>query len=307
MPALVLVDQDVAGWCSQLVEDPDLLGRRAAAEMLGLLAATRDEPDGSSGAARDGEKGDDGERHALGLGDENEDRSVRTLAWAILADPSFLVRQTAAAWLDRFDPDLAGPALECALQDPDARVRTAAATSLGTLEAPEQAFTVLLDRAALEEVPEVRSAILGAMARLPLDEVDDMLEAMLERESTEVSLKATALGGLAERHLEAALPRAEKLCGPGEPRALREAAITVLGKASPDHPEARRALEALLEDSSLATRYAAVAALEGCTDPAVLPVLIRAFDRAPADDLRSQIRDLIVDVLSEHGLLDGER
>ena len=140
---------------------------------------------------------------ALGHADGRE--AARALAAAVVSDPDGHTRGMAAGALSKRagEADLAVPALVQLLGDPDPGLRAEAAWALAEL-ASDAAAAGLAGRLARESDPEVRSAIVHALAVFPADPqaVESLLVALRDPEPGVRNLAALGLAG--SDHPEAA-------------------------------------------------------------------------------------------------------
>jgi len=167
-------------------------------------------------------------------------------------------------------------ALARLVRHPDATVRTAALTQLGSLGTGDAAPALAALR---DDVPAVRAAAATAYAALARDEAVDALAPLLEDGSDDV--RVAVLAGLLQHggveggivggaQLAKLLTSAQRNDRVEAARALRS-----LG------PGAYRPLKKLLEDADPAVRRAALRSAPGVADPRLVPVLIAALNDPP--------------------------
>ena len=191
-------------------------------------------------------------------------------AWARENDPR--ARTELVELLTAGEPCRA--ALLLAAKDADARVKDAAVAGLAALklDAPLEA----LDRAIWASKTEpyrARRAAFDALVQGKVKDADELIEAALHDPTNNHSFARSALGIVLNQGGQKAREAAVLFSRPGQPAALRAAAIPTLAKEAKEDPQAEKYLVALLDDPSSRIRNAAGSALASGGFTAALPKL----------------------------------
>lgn len=203
---------------------------------------------------------------ALGAGLVHERSSIEPLL-AATSNPSPIARVNVTWALGWIGDSRAYVALERALGDGDARVRTAAAGALGRIDTTA-AVTALIDRLGRDDVAAVRRAAAWALGqRDATDAVGALGQALRRDADAEVrEMSAWAIGSIDRPGADAALLEAAR--GDAE-RDVREMAVWALGvRDDKSHAEALGAIIAGERDAKV--RATAAWAL-GVIGPATAP------------------------------------
>lgn len=294
VPGWESVKDSCGGWSSpplpaepRLVRiDPDFFvlmeldHRRPAAEIL-LGLADDPNPAGRMLAARDVVKKVPTRDAAEGL------------AKALANDPFYGVRIEAAKALGKVRGAVARGALQAALGDKDARVRTAAAEALG--EFPDDADVA----ATLEKVLDgeraygTRAAAVASLAKIRAPGAREAVERALTMDSYREQIRAAALRALGELGDKDALPLLYTWSAYGKPTQARTAAIATIPKLATDdesEKEATRRLLALLDDPYIWARGGAMGALADLGADAAIEPIARATEVEADSRLRASAR-----------------
>ena len=216
--ARIRFEQSPAAWAEALAHDPDVTGRLDAVQAL----------------------------------EQQGEAAADDLARALLADPSWVVREAAARALAPMDREpTAGAALLAATGDEDPRVRVAVLDALGARTRDEAADALRM--AAREETKDYpRAAAARALGRVKAPGAFELLQDLLAVESHDDVVRAGALDGLASlgdpRGAGLARPFLDYAWGRGGTHRLRDAALSCLLELVPDDPSTHQALLAALDD-----------------------------------------------------------
>ena len=219
----------------QLMRDDDILGRVEAAEQLG--------------------------------GRAGDTRAVVALGRAVARDTAWAVRARSATSLGTVTgDDIATALLIAATADRDSRVRTAAATALGTAGVSSGQRDAVLARlramTSADSSRYARGAALVAYARLDSAGALAVIEPVLSRDSWIDIERTRAVAALAELSSPEAWAVMLRHLAPGTSRQTRQAAIAALTRrATGREAELAAALAPLLHADDLFIRTAAARAL----------------------------------------------
>jgi aminopeptidase N len=231
---------------------------------------------------------------ARALGELGGDEAVAALGKALLRHRFYGLREVAAAALAQIGSGAALAALEQGLRDADPKVRAAVLAALGSYS--DHAELIPLLRRALEGDASyaARAAAAGALGHF-LDrrrEVTPLLLKALHQKSYLEEIPRAAIKALAELDAPETLPRALELARYGSPPAARADAMQALARfaaqATDDRVrrEARRALEAFLDDADFEVRQRVPEALADLGDAAAVPALERSMAAEVQDEQR---------------------
>ena len=219
----------------QLARDDDIVGRLEAADQL---------------AGRAGDV-----------------RAIAALGRALTRDSAWAVRARAATALGRLTGDsTAATFLSGATADPDSRVRSAAATALGSIAPVDdqrgRVLARLRELTSADSSRYVRGAALIAYARLDPAGALAVIEPVLSRDSWLDIERTQAVAALGEVGSPEAWSIMLRHLAPGTSRQARQAAIAALTRrASGREAELAAALAPLLDADDLFIRSAAARAL----------------------------------------------
>ncbi len=211
-----------------------------------------------------------------------------TMLVGLLKDPLADVRLVALRLVDRriasnepVSPEVRSE-VRVLLGDGDARVRQQAAILMAS-PADSEALTVLLDRLAVEETPQVREALLKALGQLRQAEALPAVLAEINSQHENISAAAAAaLGRIASRvpldedqrrQASEAIVLRYKAIDPaaGDGMALREALLSAMGAVGEE--SFMPVLTEALKDPSAKVRLAAVSSLAKVGQAAAAPAL----------------------------------
>ena len=191
----------------------------------------------------------------------------------LLRDPFYGVRLETAKALGKTQSAAARDALVEALRDSDARVREAAAESLGEFAGDATAAAALDGVVRAEPKTYVVAAALKSLGKMQAPKAFDTLRGALGRNSHRDAIRQHALKGLAELGDARGLALALEWSRYGRPPRVREAAIEALGKLGRGNDEVFRFLTSLLADPYVWARRSALTALGELGDFRALPTL----------------------------------
>jgi aminopeptidase N len=207
--------------CYQLANDRDVLGRIWAQQQLGLRMS-----DGQTS---------DADRLTI----------VKTISDALTKDHFWGTRLEAATWLNGLAP--AKDALLAATKDKNARVRARAVVSLAASNDPTLADTY---RGLLSDQSYgVIRAAASALGQTKSPTAYDSLITLVDAPSWRDTIRASGLNGLAGLGDKRALDLGLKYYLPGQPSAVRNAALAVLAAAGRDDPRVFPILSATASDA----------------------------------------------------------
>ncbi len=248
------------------------------------------------------------------------------LAAALKAEPFWGARVEIAKQLAKADRDAALEPLTEALQDPDARVRRAVLTALGSIKttASFEAIAAVArqgDPSYYTEAAALRTLgglVVGALKERQ-DEVLALLQQVLaERSGWNEVVRGGAIGGLAQlKTLAAAAETILEFATASTPQPLRLAAIRALGAvaAGQEKPQVEailNRLEVLAGETFFLTQVAVIAALKKLQEPRATEILQtlathtsdgrvrRAAEEAIASHRNRQDRDRTLKQLQEN-------
>lgn len=217
------------------------------------------------------------------------------VVFALQHDSARHVRARAADALGKGDRDAATGPLLTALLDREPMVRQAAAKSLGQLLAVV-AQADLQKMAETDRSYDSQVAALRALVQIDRPAARPWMVKALQWPSHHDVVQAAALTGLATIGNVDDWAQIVAAVKPGRSKFLREgasAAVAEFGaRNEPQRDEARRALEANLQDQSGRIRRATVEALAALDDPKSKGALLAAAARELADKQANRLRDV---------------
>ncbi len=168
-----------------------------------------------------------------------------------------------------------------AARSTDPRARLAALDALADLK-PDPALEPLLRSAWANrgETYAARQSALRALAKAKVKDLDDLLASALQEDANRHSVAAEALKISLEAGGSKAREAAFLYSRPGQPAALRRAAMDQLARLANDDPEANKLLLSFLDDPRRGIRTSAAFALSEGGVTAALPELERRLARA---------------------------
>ncbi|UCF80266.1 MAG: HEAT repeat domain-containing protein [Acidobacteriota bacterium] len=289
-------------WLRQIESDSDMLGRIEAAEELAAYPSPK---------------------------------AIAALAKALREDSYYGVRAEAAKLLADIATDEARAALLDATEDPDARVRVAAARALGEHKGPGSGPAVARLKALFEKdlSYRVQAEAVKALAKLspekeskkedrggeaeegekeeeekeesspealPREELEEILSKALEMPSHLEVIRRAVFDAYVEMDDEEAVPTLREWMAYGKPTLCRTAALRAFGELSEDDPEeAARTVLAFLEDKSHRVRGAACSVLEELGEPLAVPALVVAAEEDPIDYVREAAKEAVKELQKE--------
>ncbi|MFN2462410.1 MAG: M1 family aminopeptidase [Candidatus Dormibacteria bacterium] len=218
------------------------------------------------------------------LGRRGSPAAVKALTEALQKDEFWFVRASAATALGVAQGADARDALLAGLEQPQGRVRAAAAAGLGAFVGDEAATAGLLRTLRKDRSYSAAAAAAAALGHArAATALPDLLKAA-DRPSHRESVAAGALRGLAELRDPAQLGAILERARPGRDQRLRAAAlVSAASLAVPSGREAREvvrdAAEQALRDPLYFVRRGATRALADLGDPAAIPALQATIDR----------------------------
>ncbi len=237
------------------------------------------------------------------LGKEGSPQAVAALRDAMLGDKFWGVQADAASALGEIRTEAALDALIEGLKVNHPKARRAVARALGQFRNNERAASALAEL--VERGDE--SYLVEAEAALALGETRDrrafdILEGAMRRESHLDSIRAHALGGMAETRDERTIAVAREWSAYGKPPRARVAAIGALAKMArqrdPWRDEIVDYLAPFSDDKEFMVRMRLPAAFEEIGDPRALAPLHRLADRDLDGRIQRRARTAIA-VISE--------
>jgi aminopeptidase N len=250
-------------WLAQLENDPDSLGRAAAAEALAII--------GSASV-------------------------VEALRNALLKETFWGAQNEIAKALSSIGTDDAYRALLDGLSARDPRARRAVVEALGAFPR-EDTVRHLKGALAAKDSYQVPCEALRVIGKCRTPDASSILLKHLEVESWNESIRSAAIDGLAALNDESHLPAITKYLDPGYGFAVRAAAVRAIAKLTRGRSDAVPLLAPLLASPNLLVRLTAVVELGRLGDPKAIPLLAalaecdasRRFIRVIDDSIR-QIR-----------------
>jgi aminopeptidase N len=236
---------------------------------------------------------------ARALGRDHAPSVVAALGKALLSEPFWAAEEEIARVLGGVPGEEARDALLEGLAVKDPRPRRAVVQALGSFRGDRKVAGALLALlAAGEPSVHVEADAAVALAKTGDPRAYDVLAAMLEKDSSQETLRCAGLRGLGELPDLRGLALARRRMARRNPREVRETAIEVAGRlaARKECDDAtRRAVAAeiatILEESHPRLREEAVGALRGLGAESALPALDALAAHDPDEDLRNRARD----------------
>jgi HEAT repeat protein len=269
--AFLLAELQRGGGCTRELAIRLLANDGGETVRLGLHRLLRDDDPGLVAVA------------ALGAGLLHERASVEPLL-AATGNPSAIARVNVTWALGWIGDSRAYPALERALGDGDARVRTAAAGALGRIDTTA-AVAALIERLGRDDVAVVRRAAAWALGQLDATDALGALGRALARDGDAAvrEMSAWAIGNIDRPGADPALLEAARR---DASRDVREMAVWALGvRDDRSHAEALGAIIAGERDARV--RATAAWAL-GVIDPATAPRGLIDAVRDADEDVRQR-------------------
>ena len=231
------------------------------------------------------------------LGDRKDDSAAAAaLAEAATGADYFQTRAEAADALGAFPAAVALPALETALRDTSAAVRSAALESVGEIGG-DRAVTLAKDAFAHDSSYEVRAAAVTALGRADAEHADEIVTEALRDSSYRDVIQTAALRLIAVSNDTARLGLLDSL-----ERTTQNAAFVLAAMGSRGNAHALDILAAHLDDASAAARRWALQAFRfGMPQPMALARLREAADHLTRSDARTAVNDAIKQLSAQHG------
>jgi HEAT repeat protein len=229
---------------------------------------------------------------------------VTALGAALQRDRFFGLRQVAAAALARIGSEPALAALRPGAGDPDARVRAAALAGFGSFSDHGELIPLLARAPETDASSGARAAAAGALGRFEdrRAEVTPLLLRALAQGSFLEEVPRAALRALADLGAPQAYGQALRLARYGSPPAGRAdamlaiAACAVRGGDAARRQEARKTLEAYLDDPDFEIRAKVPEALAALGDKAAIPALQRSLRAEVQDEQRRPREEALRDL-----------
>jgi aminopeptidase N len=223
------------------------------------------------------------------LGANATPEAVAALERAGTTDAFFGVRVSAA---NRLRAERGRAALLKMLGDKDARVRRAAADSLGLLKKDADTVARLFDLARTDASFSVRQGALMAAARLKPDKGIDLVKPFLEMDSPSNGMRAAATQALAALADDSAVTMLLDLShDPAD--SVRLSALGGLGALGKGKQAVTDRLIEALDDPEKGDRQTAVFALRGRHDPAAIESLQRLAESEGLPNIAHAARDAV--------------
>ncbi|MFI5206985.1 MAG: M1 family aminopeptidase [Gemmatimonadales bacterium] len=230
-------------------------------------------------------------------------RTADTLATQALADAAahadyFLTRVQAVDALGHFPAAAALPAVQAALTDTSAAVRSAALEALGQLGG-ERAASLARSAFTTDSSYEVRAAAVRALVEADSANARATITAALVEPSYQDAIRNAALSAIAITNDTSFIGALDQLVGSGSGQtpAFVLARLAVSGSA-----HARGALRTRLDDEKAAVRRSALQAVRrGMPRPAALELLRGAVDGLTHADAKQAVRDAIQALEAQSG------
>ena len=232
---------------------------------------------------------------AIALSKKDDPASIRALSDLLRKDANFWgARAAAARALGNIASPQAYRALRSAAGTKHPKVRRAAVSALGNFRT-DAAAKLLAKAAHDDESLLVAAAACRALGRTRRPQVKDVLVALLDRPSWNDTLRAGALGGLANLRDETAASAIREQTRYGIPWRGRRAAIAALTEIS-DERKTRELLEDILGTGGPHLRVAAAKALCEFGDVKARAALGRQLEREQDGRVRRRIRETLRDL-----------
>lgn len=228
------------------------------------------------------------------LGKREDPATLKALGRVVMDDDVFWgARATAAASLGKIRSEAAFKLLVRASTVEHPKVRRAVATALGKFKT--EAAAVHLEAMARDDESLLVCASASRALGATRQDVREVLEELLERDSWADTLRAGAVGGLAALRDEKAVEAVRKRTAYGVPNRGRRAAIAALPRLSTSR-KVREHLEGLLDDSDPYVRTTVVVALSQLGDTRARGALSRQLERELDGRVRRRIREVLRDL-----------
>jgi aminopeptidase N len=183
-----------------------------------------------------------------------------------------------------------------AAKDAEPRVRVAAMAHLSALK-PDSAIEAI-QRAAWANKAEsyaARGTALRALAKAKVKDADELIASALKEPSARHAIARTALQAIFDEGGQKAREAAVIYSRPGQPTAIRSAAVQALARQAKDDPQAEKLLIALVDDPVENVRRGAMFALASGGFASALPKLEEQLPKVqgPARErLQAQVEQL---------------
>ena len=213
---------------------------------------------------------------------------VTALVSAAHDDPFWGVREQAIESLAKLGGQRARDALFAALDDPDPRTASVAATMLGVFQHDPQVPARLEAAFRGARYVRVRESALRSLARLKSPNAYSVLLEAMRTDSPDDGLRSAALSGLGELQDARAIPVVMDWASPGRPLEVRPAAIHALGMLDTRNAKTTRLLLSFMDERISPVRRAALRALEERADASAIAPLEAMQNRS---DLSAEFQE----------------
>ena len=202
-----------------------------------------------------------------------QDAVITALVASSHDDPFWGVREQAVESLAKLGGVRARDALFAALDDPDARTSSVAATLLGGFQQDPLVAARLEAVARGGKYFRERESALRSLGRLRAPGAFAVLLEATRTESPDDGLRRAALGALGDLEDPRAIPVVLEWAAPGRPLYARVAAIRALGSLDARNGDTTRRLLSYLDERISGIRRAVLEALEQRADASAIPPL----------------------------------
>ena len=202
-----------------------------------------------------------------------QDAVITALVASSHDDPFWGVREQAVESLAKLGGVRARDALFAALDDPDARTSSVAATLLGGFQHDPQVAARLEAVARGGKYFRERESALRSLGRLRAPGAFAVLLEATRTESPDDGLRRAALGAFGDLEDPRAIPVVLEWAAPGRPLYARVAAIRALGSLDARNGDTTRRLLSYLDERISGIRRAVLEALEQRADASAIPPL----------------------------------
>jgi aminopeptidase N len=211
---------------------------------------------------------------AVALGNLKSDpNAVAALGDAAQHDPFWGVRVEALEGLGRIGGPDAEKQILAVAGDPTPWVRDVAVRELGNFKEDASLPSKLSDIAASDAAYRVRTAALGALARIQAPNAFDTLAAAVKSDSPDDTLREASLRALGRLGDARAVPILMEWSAVGKPMGSRQAAIGAIAELDKSNKAITRILISFLSEPYFDVRIAAIFALASRGDPdAIAPL-----------------------------------
>jgi aminopeptidase N len=228
---------------------------------------------------------------------KGNDQAVAALGDAALHDPFWGVRVEVLRGLGRIGGKEAEQRVIAALANREPWVREVAVSELGQFRGDKALPARLKEISGHDPAYRVRSAALSALAEIKAPGATQILEAAARTNSPDDVIRRAALRAMGQLGDSGAVPALLEWAKPGEPLALRAAAIGSLGRLDKKNKAIESQLISFLDEPYFDVRFAALFALGARGDPAAiapLEALLNQPDLSPefATHIRGELARL---------------